>query len=92
MGVFLSTSAKHMTVLKTCHGENETTLVQNIKTIVGACCLLNCSCSAYVREGAGPLKSSLKFEPLTQGNGLNPNHDGSSTERDAKFTCQTCNN
>ena len=30
----------------------------------------------------GPLKSSRKYEPLTQGNGLNPHHDGSSTERD----------
>ena len=56
--------------------------VQNIKTIVGACCLLNFSFSACVREGAKPLKSSRKYEPLTQGNGLNPNHDGSSTERD----------
>ena len=26
--------------------------------------------------------SSRKYEPLTQGDGLNPNHDGSSTERD----------
>ena len=26
---------------------------------------------------------SCKCEPLTQGNGLNPNHDGSRTERDA---------
>ena len=25
---------------------------------------------------------SCKYEPLTQGNGLHPNHDGSSTERD----------
>ena len=25
---------------------------------------------------------SCKYEPLTQGNGLNPNHDGSSMERD----------
>ena len=46
------------------------------------CCLLNFSCSACVREEAGPLKSSRKYEPLTQGNGLNPNHDGSSTEGD----------
>ena len=65
MGRFLSTSAKDRTVLKTCHGENETTLVQkNIKTIVSACCLLNFSCSACVREGAGSLKSSRKYEPL----------------------------
>ena len=33
-------------------------------------------------QGAGPLKSSRKHVPLTQGSGLNPNHDGSSTERD----------
>ena len=64
MGGFWSTSAKHRTVLKTCHWENETTLVQNSKTIVGACCLLNFSCSAYVREGARPLKSSRKYELL----------------------------
>ena len=75
IGGFLSTSPKHRTVLKICHVENETTLVQNITTIVGACCLLNFSCSACVREGAGPLKSSRKYVPLTQGNGLNPNHD-----------------
>ena len=30
----------------------------------------------------GPLKSSRKYVPLTQGNGLNPHHDGSNTERD----------
>ena len=59
-----------------------TTFVQNISTIVGARCLLNFSCSACVREGAMPLKSSRKYEPLTQGNGLNPNHDASSAERD----------
>ena len=64
MGGFLSTSAKHRTVLKTCHGHNETTLVQNIKTIVGACCLLNFSCSACVKEGAGLLKSSRKYDTL----------------------------
>ena len=52
MGGFLSTSAKHRTVLRLCQGR------------------------------AGPLKSSRKYEPLTQGNGLNPNYDGSSTERD----------
>ena len=28
------------------------------------------------------MKSSRKYVPLTQGNGLNPNHDRSSTERD----------
>ena len=28
------------------------------------------------------MKSGRKYVPLTQGNGLNPNHDGSSTERD----------
>ena len=50
--------------------------------MVGACCLLNFSCSDCVREGAGPLKSSRKYERLTQGNGLSPSHDGSSTERD----------
>ena len=31
---------------------------------------------------SGPLKSSRKYEPLTHGDGLNPNHDRSSTEHD----------
>ena len=29
---------------------------------------------------SGPLKSSRKYEPLTRGHGLNPNHDESSRE------------
>ena len=33
-------------------------------------------------RSTGPSKSGRKYEPLTQGNGLNPNHDLSSTERD----------
>ena len=37
----------------------------------------------------GLLKSSRKYQPLTQGCGLNPHHDGSSTERDEpnEFLC-----
>ena len=42
---------------------------------------LKFSCSVCVREGAGLLKSSRKYEPVTQETGLNPNHDGPSTER-----------
>ena len=66
----------------------ENRVVSNILSCMARCsivyahCLLNVSCSACVRERAGPLKSSRKYEPLTQGDGLNPNHDGSSTERD----------
>ena len=30
----------------------------------------------------GRSRDSRKYEPLTQGDGLNPNHDGSSEERD----------
>ena len=29
-----------------------------------------------IRHGFRPLKFSRKYEPLTQGNDLNPNHDG----------------
>ena len=33
---------------------------KHIKTIVGACCLLNFSCSACVSDGAGPLKPTTE--------------------------------
>ena len=46
------------------------------------CCFLDFSCSACVKEGTGPVKSSRKYEPLTQGNGLKRNPDLSSTECD----------
>ena len=53
---------------------------------------LNFSCSACVREGAVLLKSSRKYEPLTRGDGLIPNHDGFSAERDVPNEfCVLCN-
>ena len=50
-----------------------------------ACFIGLCQCSGMCKDGfAGDdapyavCPSSRKYEPLTQGDGLNPNHDGSS--------------
>ena len=47
------------------------------------CCWTVCAvCCACVRERAGLFS---KYEPLTRGDGLNPNHDGFSTDLQNEF-------
>ena len=47
-------------------------------------CSLSSECFVFrlCHGRSRPLESSANHDPLTQGDGLNANHDGSSTERD----------